>query len=153
MACRVSSYKIVIKCCVNLSAGGLWSVFTLGGAGSKAENDQEHNPLPLSNQSLLLLLVLANLPDGPDWPNPYRQSITCFRNTQGNYNIGKYLTHLHVFVTVVTLENSEGEKYRDRIVSISHCLRRHVVTACGAPSHLPDQFQQPVHSSVRAAAL
>ncbi|CAK6955926.1 dymeclin [Scomber scombrus] len=63
-------------------ASGLWSVFTLGGAGSKAGMDQEHNPLPLSNQSLLLLLVLANLTDGPDWPNPYRQAITCFRNTQ-----------------------------------------------------------------------
>ncbi|XP_069026849.1 dymeclin [Embiotoca jacksoni] len=63
-------------------ASGLWSVFTLGGAGSKARIDQEHNPLPLSNQSLLLLLVLANLTDGPDWPNPYRQAITCFRNTQ-----------------------------------------------------------------------
>uniref|UniRef100_A0AAQ5XIG2 Dymeclin n=1 Tax=Amphiprion ocellaris TaxID=80972 RepID=A0AAQ5XIG2_AMPOC len=63
-------------------ASGLWSVFTLGGAGSKAGVDQEHNPLPLSNQSLLLLLVLANLTDGPDWPNPYRQAITCFRNTQ-----------------------------------------------------------------------
>ncbi|KAF3849002.1 hypothetical protein F7725_015499 [Dissostichus mawsoni] len=63
-------------------ASGLWSVFTLGGAGNKAGVDQEHNPLPLSNQSLLLLLVLANLTDGPDWPNPYRQAITCFRNTQ-----------------------------------------------------------------------
>lgn len=63
-------------------ASGLWSVFTLGGAGSRAGADQEHNPLPLSNQSLLLLLVLANLTDGPDWPNPYRQAITCFRNTQ-----------------------------------------------------------------------
>uniref|UniRef100_A0A674NEB1 Dymeclin n=1 Tax=Takifugu rubripes TaxID=31033 RepID=A0A674NEB1_TAKRU len=63
-------------------ASGLWSVFTLGGAGSKAGIDEEHNPLPLSNQSLLLLLVLANLTDGPDWPNPYRQAITCFRNTQ-----------------------------------------------------------------------
>ncbi|KAG7241099.1 hypothetical protein INR49_025842, partial [Caranx melampygus] len=63
-------------------ASGLWSVFTLGGAGSKAGIDQEHNPLPLSNQSLLLLLVLANLTDGPDWPNPYRQAITCFKNTQ-----------------------------------------------------------------------
>ncbi|KAM3873808.1 dymeclin isoform 2-T2 [Diretmus argenteus] len=63
-------------------ASGLWSVFTLGGAGSKAGLDQEQNPLPLSNQSLLLLLVLANLTDGPDWPNPYRQAVTCFRNTQ-----------------------------------------------------------------------
>ncbi|KAL6096782.1 dymeclin isoform X1 [Pungitius pungitius] len=63
-------------------ASGLWTVFTLGGAGSKVAIDQEHNPLPLSNQSLLLLLVLANLTDGPDWPNPYRQAITCFRNTQ-----------------------------------------------------------------------
>lgn len=69
-----------------LCAGGLWSVFTLGGAGSKAGADQEQNPLPLSNQSLLLLLVLANLTDGPDWPNPYRQAITCFRNTQGGHH-------------------------------------------------------------------
>lgn len=72
------------KDCVLFFAGGLWSVFTLGGAGSRAGIDQEHDPLPLSNQSLLLLLVLANLTDGPEWPNPYRQAITCFRNTQGN---------------------------------------------------------------------
>ncbi|XP_046873239.1 dymeclin isoform X2 [Hypomesus transpacificus] len=64
-------------------ATGLWNVFTLGGAtGGKAVLDQEQNPLPLSNQSLMLLLVLANLTDGPDWPNPYRQAVTCFRNTQ-----------------------------------------------------------------------
>lgn len=73
--------------CLSASPGGLWSVFTLGGAGSKAGTDEEQNPLPLSNQSLLLLLVLANLTDGPDWPNPYRQAITCFRNTQGNVKI------------------------------------------------------------------
>ncbi|XP_043952413.1 dymeclin isoform X2 [Gambusia affinis] len=63
-------------------ASGLWSVFTLGGAGSSAGIDQDNNLLPLSNQSLLLLLVLVNLTDGPDWPNPFRQAITCFRNTQ-----------------------------------------------------------------------
>ncbi|XP_077478314.1 dymeclin isoform X2 [Stigmatopora argus] len=68
-------------------ASGLWSVFTLGGAGSKAGGDLEHNPLPLSNQSLLLLLVLANMTDGPEWPNPYRQAITCFRNTQDTSSI------------------------------------------------------------------
>ncbi|KAI9524685.1 hypothetical protein NQZ68_016694 [Dissostichus eleginoides] len=74
-------------------ASGLWSVFTLGGAGNKAGVDQEHNPLPLSNQSLLLLLVLANLTDGPDWPNPYRQAITCFRNTQDTSSISAEQPH------------------------------------------------------------
>eukprot|EP00064_Thunnus_orientalis_P008986 superscaffoldBa00001109_g9009 len=74
-------------------ASGLWSVFTLGGAGSKAGMDQEHNPLPLSNQSLLLLLVLANLTDGPDWPNPYRQAITCFRNTQDTSSLSVEQPH------------------------------------------------------------
>lgn len=74
-------------------ASGLWSVFTLGGAGSKAGIDQEHNPLPLSNQSLLLLLVLANLTDGPDWPNPYRQAITCFRNTQDTSSLSMEQPH------------------------------------------------------------
>ncbi|XP_077354711.1 dymeclin isoform X2 [Festucalex cinctus] len=76
-------------------ASGLWSVFTLGGAGSKVGVDLEHNPLPLSNQSLLLLLVLANLTDGPDWPNPYRQAITCFRNTQDTSSIP--MEHAHTF--------------------------------------------------------
>ncbi|XP_028829399.1 dymeclin isoform X1 [Denticeps clupeoides] len=68
-------------------ASGLWSVFTLGGAGSKSSLDQEHNPLPLSNQSLFLLLVLANLTDRPECPNPYRQAITCFKNTQDTSSI------------------------------------------------------------------
>lgn len=76
---------LTYACFVCLRPGGLWSVFTLGGASSRAGVDQEENPLPLSNQSLLLLLVLANLTDGPDWPNPYRQAITCFRNTQGKH--------------------------------------------------------------------
>nr|XP_057907592.1 dymeclin isoform X2 [Doryrhamphus excisus] len=74
-------------------ASGLWSVFTLGGAGSKTGVDPEHNHLPLSNQSLLLLLVLANLTDGPDWPNAYRQAITCFRNTQDTSSIPVEQTH------------------------------------------------------------
>nr|XP_046230377.1 dymeclin [Scatophagus argus] len=74
-------------------ASGLWSVFTLGGAGSKAGVDQERNQLPLSNQSLLLLLVLANLTDGPDWPNSYRQAITCFRNTQDTSSLSMEQPH------------------------------------------------------------
>ncbi|XP_061656436.1 dymeclin isoform X1 [Syngnathoides biaculeatus] len=74
-------------------ASGLWSVFTLGGGGSKAGVDLENNPLPLSNQSLLLLLVLANLTDGPDCPNPYRQAITGFRNTQDTSSISTEQVH------------------------------------------------------------
>lgn len=62
-------------------ASGLWTVLTLGGVGSKPTPQQEQSS-PLANQSLLLLLVLANLTDAPDSPNPFRQSITSFRNTQ-----------------------------------------------------------------------
>lgn len=62
-------------------ATGLWTVFTLGGAGSKAATSPELTS-PLANQSLLLLLVLVNLTDAPDTPNPYRQAVTSFKNTQ-----------------------------------------------------------------------
>ncbi|XP_009956782.1 PREDICTED: dymeclin, partial [Leptosomus discolor] len=60
---------------------GLWTVFTLGGVGSKPASQLEQCS-PLANQSLLLLLVLANLTDAPDMPNPYRQAIMSFKNTQ-----------------------------------------------------------------------
>ncbi|KAM6289585.1 dymeclin isoform 4-T4 [Aegotheles albertisi] len=63
-------------------ATGLWTVFTLGGVGSKPPPQLEQCS-PLANQSLLLLLVLANLTDAPDTPNPYRQAIMSFKNTQG----------------------------------------------------------------------
>ncbi|XP_074668151.1 dymeclin isoform X3 [Strix aluco] len=62
-------------------ATGLWTVFTLGGVGSKPTPQLEQCS-PLANQSLLLLLVLANLTDSPDTPNPYRQAIMSFKNTQ-----------------------------------------------------------------------
>ncbi|XP_072272829.1 dymeclin isoform X1 [Pyxicephalus adspersus] len=62
-------------------ASGLWTVLTLGGVGSKPTPQQEQSS-PLANQSLLLLLVLSNLTDAPDCPNPFRQAITSFRNTQ-----------------------------------------------------------------------
>ncbi|XP_063309925.1 dymeclin isoform X1 [Pelobates fuscus] len=62
-------------------ASGLWTVLTLGGVGSKPTPQQDQYS-PLANQSLLLLLVLANMTDAPDCPNPYRQAITSFKNTQ-----------------------------------------------------------------------
>ncbi|TRZ15021.1 hypothetical protein HGM15179_012090 [Zosterops borbonicus] len=64
-------------------ATGLWTVFTLGGVGSKTSAQLEQCS-PLASQSLLLLLVLANLTDAPDTPNPYRQAIMSFKNTQDN---------------------------------------------------------------------
>ncbi|KAG8456851.1 hypothetical protein GDO86_002583 [Hymenochirus boettgeri] len=62
-------------------ASGLWTVLTLGGVGSKPTPQQDLSS-PLANQSLLLLLVLSNLTDAPDRPNPFRQAVTFFRNTQ-----------------------------------------------------------------------
>ncbi|XP_068107480.1 dymeclin isoform X1 [Hyperolius riggenbachi] len=62
-------------------ASGLWTVLTLGGVGSKPTPNQELSS-PLASQSLLLLLVLVNLTDAPSCPNPFRQAITSFRNTQ-----------------------------------------------------------------------
>ncbi|KAI6058145.1 Dymeclin isoform X2 [Aix galericulata] len=62
-------------------ATGLRTVFTLGGVGSKPTPQLEQCS-PLAHQSLLLLLVLANLTDAPDTPNPYRQAIMSFKNTQ-----------------------------------------------------------------------
>ncbi|NXC43696.1 DYM protein, partial [Penelope pileata] len=75
-------------------ATGLWTVFTLGGVGSRAAPQLEQCS-PLANQSLLLLLVLANLTDAPDAPNPYRQAITSFKNTQDSSALSS--SHPHTF--------------------------------------------------------
>lgn len=75
-------------------ATGLWAVFTLGGVGSKTTPQLEQCS-PLANQSLLLLLVLANLTDAPDTPNPYRQAIMSFKNTQDSSAFSS--SHPHVF--------------------------------------------------------
>lgn len=64
-------------------ATGLWTVLTFGGVGNKPLPHQDQSSL-LACQSLVLLLVLANLTDAPDAPNPYRQAIMSFKNTQDN---------------------------------------------------------------------
>lgn len=73
-------------------ATGLWTVFTLGGAGSKAASSPELTS-PLANQSLLLLLVLVNLTDAPDIPNPYRQAVSSFKNTQDSSPFPSSIPH------------------------------------------------------------
>ncbi|XP_040597521.1 dymeclin isoform X2 [Mesocricetus auratus] len=73
-------------------ATGLWTVFTLGGASSKAAASPELTS-PLANQSLLLLLVLVNLTDAPDTPNPYRQAVTSFKNTQDSSPFPSSMPH------------------------------------------------------------
>ncbi|KAM6226305.1 dymeclin isoform X2 [Aptenodytes patagonicus] len=75
-------------------ATGLWTVFTLGGVGSKPTPQLEQCS-PLANQSLLLLLVLANLTNAPDTPNPYRQAIMSFKNTQDSTAFSS--SHPHAF--------------------------------------------------------
>ncbi|XP_062898668.1 dymeclin isoform X1 [Mobula hypostoma] len=64
-------------------ASGLWTVLTLGGVGSKPAQQEEPSS-PLANRSLLLLLVLSNISNVSESPNPYRQSIMSFKNTQDN---------------------------------------------------------------------
>ncbi|XP_078275492.1 dymeclin isoform X2 [Rhinoraja longicauda] len=73
-------------------ASGLWTVLTLGGVGSKPV-PQEETSSPLANRSLLLLLVLSNLSSMPNRPNPYRQSIMSFKNTQDNTAIQSPTPH------------------------------------------------------------
>ncbi|XP_051057947.1 dymeclin [Phodopus roborovskii] len=73
-------------------ATGLWTVFTLGGTSSKAAASPELTS-PLANQSLLLLLVLVNLTDAPDTPNPYRQAVTSFKNTQDSSPVPSSIPH------------------------------------------------------------
>uniref|UniRef100_A0A8C6AIL2 Dymeclin n=1 Tax=Monodon monoceros TaxID=40151 RepID=A0A8C6AIL2_MONMO len=73
-------------------ATGLWTVFTLGGVGSKAAAAPEVSS-PLANQSLLLLLILANLTDAADAPNPYRQAIMSFKNTQDSSPFPSSIPH------------------------------------------------------------
>ncbi|ELK05623.1 Dymeclin [Pteropus alecto] len=78
-------------------ATGLWTVFTLGGVGSKAAAAPELSS-PLANQSLLLLLVLANLTDATDAPNPYRQAIMSFKNTQARLLKKSFLAALQTLL-------------------------------------------------------
>lgn len=60
--------------------------------GSKATASPELSS-PLANQSLLLLLVLANLTDASDAPNPYRQAIMSFKNTQDSSPFPSSIPH------------------------------------------------------------
>ncbi|XP_070795042.1 dymeclin isoform X2 [Pituophis catenifer annectens] len=73
-------------------ATGLWTVFTLGGVGSKRASQQEESS-PLANQSLLLLLILVNLTDAADTPNPYKQSVVSFKNTQDSTALSSPTPH------------------------------------------------------------
>ncbi|XP_069779964.1 dymeclin isoform X1 [Narcine bancroftii] len=73
-------------------ASGLWTVLTLGGVGSKPAQQEEPSS-PLANRSLLLLLVLSNLSNMPSRPNPYRQSVMSFKNTQDNSAIQSPNSH------------------------------------------------------------
>ncbi|XP_013930262.1 PREDICTED: dymeclin [Thamnophis sirtalis] len=93
-------------------ATGLWTVFTLGGVGSKRASQQEESS-PLANQSLLLLLVLVNLTDAADTPNPYKQSIVSFKNTQDSTALSSPTPHAFqinfnsLYTTLCEQQNSD----------------------------------------------
>jgi hypothetical protein len=67
-------------------SAGVWSVLTLG-MGSKTTNSEEQIPETiLANQSLLLILVLANhCTSNSGLHNPYREALFNFTNSQGDY--------------------------------------------------------------------
>lgn len=85
-----SSHRLAPLTGLFSSPAGLWTVFTLGGGASKTA-PAPAPASPLANQSLLLLLVLANLTDAADAPNPYRQAIMSFKNTQGRWSLSGVL--------------------------------------------------------------
>uniref|UniRef100_A0A2D4PTB8 Dymeclin n=4 Tax=Micrurus TaxID=8634 RepID=A0A2D4PTB8_MICSU len=93
-------------------ATGLWTVFTLGGVGSKRASQQEESS-PLANQSLLLLLVLVNLTDAADTPNPYKQSVVSFKNTQDSTALSSPTPHAFqinfnsLYTTLCEQQNSD----------------------------------------------
>ncbi|KAB0357235.1 hypothetical protein FD754_001391, partial [Muntiacus muntjak] len=89
---RFHLLAIMNSATVNIGVPGLWTVFTLGGVGSKVATASELSS-PLANQSLLLLLVLANLTDAADAPNPYRQAIMSFKNTQDSSPFPSSIPH------------------------------------------------------------
>uniref|UniRef100_A0A670YII6 Dymeclin n=1 Tax=Pseudonaja textilis TaxID=8673 RepID=A0A670YII6_PSETE len=93
-------------------ATGLWTVFTLGGVGSKRASQQEESS-PLANQSLLLLLILVNLTDAADTPNPYKQSVVSFKNTQDSTALSSPTPHAFqinfnsLYTTLCEQQNSD----------------------------------------------
>ncbi|XP_063217608.1 dymeclin [Bacillus rossius redtenbacheri] len=63
-------------------ASGLWNMLTLGLASSHSEEVTTAEEAPLANQSLLLILVLANHCTGEkNLNNPYRQALFSFTST------------------------------------------------------------------------
>ena len=74
----------LLRCVV----AGLWSVMTLGLAGGgKSDDGGGKGAEPdtvLANQSLLLILVLANhCTSEAELHNPYREALFSFTNSQG----------------------------------------------------------------------
>lgn len=69
---------------------GLWSVVTLGMASKGGADKTEQSPQDtlIANQSLLLTLVLANhCTSDVGLPNPYREALFSFTNSQGKLQV------------------------------------------------------------------
>jgi hypothetical protein len=70
-----------------LLLAGLWTALTLGMA-NKTEPQEEIIDTLIANQSLLLILILTNhCTSDQGLPNPYRQALNSFTNSQGRYGV------------------------------------------------------------------
>jgi len=80
-------------------ASSLWSVVTLGmGGGAKeTKTESDTSETLLANQSLLLILVLANHCTDKALVNPYREALFSFTDTQGDFEttvgVGQSVVH------------------------------------------------------------
>lgn len=75
---------------------GLWNIVTLGMAKGSEPKVEVCDTL-LANQSLLLILVLTNhCTSVKNMPNPYREALFSFTNSQG-LMIWKFITLLDSF--------------------------------------------------------
>ena len=63
---------------------GLWTILTLGYGARSSKDEKDTETALLSNQSLLLLLVLTNhYTHDKGTHNPYREALCNFSNSQG----------------------------------------------------------------------
>ncbi|KAG8131267.1 hypothetical protein E2320_017788 [Naja naja] len=135
-------------------SAGLWTVFTLGGVGSKRTSQQEESS-PLANQSLLLLLVLVNLTDAADTPNPYKQSVVSFKNTQDSTALSSPTPHAFqinfnsLYTTLCEQQNSDhATLLLYTLLHQNSNVRTYMLARTDMENLVNDGFNQSIHEVI-----